>query len=107
MKNDQVYIKHIKEAVNKIEKYLAGVSFETFSTTDLLIDGVVRELTIIGEAAAKISEEFKENHPKIPFFEMIGMRNRIIHEYFSVNVKTVWETCQSDLPTLKRTLKNI
>lgn len=104
-KDDAIYVKHIYEAIQKIEKYLRRVAYEKFSKNDLLIDAVVRELTIIGEAAAHISEEFRARHPKVPFYEIIGMRNRIIHEYFNVDLKIVWETCKNDLKKLKKIIK--
>jgi uncharacterized protein with HEPN domain len=73
----------------------------------MIIDAIVRELEIIGEAANKIDSETKARYPKMPWSQMIGMRNRLIHEYFGVNKKIVWETCQIDLIELKRILASI
>lgn len=67
-----------------------------------MISAVIRELEIIGEATSRLSSEFKTNNPQIPFADIIGMRNSLIHEYFGVNKKIVWETCQTDLKDLKR-----
>jgi uncharacterized protein with HEPN domain len=61
---------------------------------------VIRPLEIIGEAARLVSQETRDTHPEIPWEQMIGMRNRLIHEYFRVNLTTVWETIQNDLPPL-------
>jgi uncharacterized protein with HEPN domain len=61
---------------------------------------VIRPLEIIGEAARRISQDTRDAHPEIPWEQMIGMRNRLIHEYFRVNLTTVWETVQNDLPSL-------
>lgn len=102
--SDLVYIKHAIEAIDKIEKYLGDFSYEEFSKNDMLIDAVVRELEIIGEAAHNFSEEFKNQYPNIPFRDITDMRNFLIHEYFGVNTKIVWETCQTDLPGLKKLL---
>lgn len=107
MRNDKVYLQHIVDAIAKIETYLKGASFESFSKNEMMVDAVVRELEIIGEAANNISEGFKEDHPPIPWDEMIGMRNRLIHEYFGVNKKIVWETCQTDLKELEFQLKKL
>ncbi len=103
-KSDLVYVKHIIEAIDKIEKYLGGSSYEEFSRNDMLVDAVVRELEIIGEAASNFSEEFRNHYPNIPFRDITDMRNFLIHEYFGVNTKIVWETCQTDLPNLKKLL---
>jgi uncharacterized protein with HEPN domain len=106
MKDDLVYLQHILlESIDKIERYLKDTSFESFMFNDMQIDAVVRELEIIGEAANNVSEQFQSEHPAVPWSEMVGMRNRLIHEYFGVNTKIVWETCQSDLKDLKKFIK--
>jgi uncharacterized protein with HEPN domain len=106
MKDDLVYHQHILlESIDKIERYLKDTSFESFMFNDMQIDAVVRELEIIGEAANNVSEQFQSEHPAVPWSEMVGMRNRLIHEYFGVNTKIVWETCQSDLKDLKKFIK--
>ena len=68
---------------------------------------VVRELEIIGEAAKNVSETYRKKHQKIQWNEMIGMRNRLIHEYFGLNKSIVWETCESDLKELKKQITNL
>lgn len=105
MKEDQVYLKHIIEAAEKITSYIDGVSFDDFKADDLITDAVIRELEIIGEASGKVSEEFKNLHPEVFWPQMIGMRNRLIHEYFGVDKKVVWETCQTDLMDLDQQLR--
>jgi uncharacterized protein with HEPN domain len=104
MKDDLVYLEHIFEAIQKIEKYLLNVSYDQFVDNDMQIDAVVRELEIIGEAANQISGEAKSQYSTMPWSQMIGMRNRLIHEYFGVNKKIVWETCSTDLKELKKIL---
>ena len=69
------------------------------------IDSVIRNLEIIGEAARSIPDDFKVQHPDIPWDEMIGMRNKVIHEYFGVDHEIVWKTVTDDLPTLKKMLE--
>lgn len=105
MKDDEVYLQHILEAIEKIERYLKNTSYDSFIFNDMQIDAVVRELEIIGEAAANASEKLKVKHPKIPWSKIVGMRNRLIHEYFGINKKIVWETCASDLKELKPLVK--
>ncbi len=107
MKDDLVYLKHISEAIEKIVSYLSDISFDSFLENDMVIDAVVRELEIIGEAASKISLKFRTKYHNIPWNEMIGMRNRLIHEYFGVNKKIVWDTCKVDLKDLKEQISSL
>ena len=101
MKDDQVYLRHILDAVEQIETYLTGQTYESFSNNNMMIDAVVRELEIIGEATNHLSDLLRESHPKIPWRDAIDMRNILIHEYFGVRTHLVWDTCKEDLPKLK------
>lgn len=100
MSSDEIYLRHILEAIEKIERYTNGLTRNAFERSDLVIDGVIRELEIIGEAARNIGKAFQQDHSDIPFAKMIGMRNLLIHEYFGVNVDLVWKTVTEDLPVL-------
>jgi uncharacterized protein with HEPN domain len=102
MKDDLVYLQHILESIGKIERYLKDTPYNSFMFDDMQIDAVVRELEIIGKAANNVSELFQTKHSDIPWSQMVGMRNRLIHEYFGVNTKIIWETCQSDLKEIKK-----
>jgi len=101
MKNDDVYLRHIVGAIGNIEEYLDGCRYESFASDKKTVDAVVRELEIIGEAANRLSGELVNSHPNIPWRDMVDMRNVLIHEYFGVNTKIVWDTCTTDLPNLK------
>lgn len=107
MKNDLIYLKHIVDAIEKVDGYLGIIKFGDFEKNDLVINATIRQLEIIGEAAARISKEFKARNKNVPWMEIIGMRNRLIHEYFGVDVKVVWETSKKDLPELKEELLKI
>lgn len=107
MKNDFTYLNHILEAIKKIENYLKGFEYSDFKNNDMVIDAVVRELEIIGEAANNLSGKFKKDNPDVPIRDMSDMRNFLIHEYFGVNKKIVWDTCKNDLQILKPMIKNI
>lgn len=102
---DKAYLLHIRDAINQIKEYLEGVDYEKFENTQLLVDGAVRQLSIIGEAANRLSDELKSNYPEIPFRDIVDMRNILIHEYFGVDKKTVWNVCQNNLADLERMLK--
>jgi len=101
MKNDRTYLEHIREAIESIEEYLEGVSYDQFAYSKMMVDAVVRELEIIGEASNNLSDQFRKQHSDVLWRRMKDMRNFLIHEYFGVNTKVVWDTCNDDLPQLK------
>ncbi len=107
MKSDAVFLHHILDAINRIEQYLAGVSYDHFLQDALLQDGVVRQMEIIGEAARNVSKGLQDAHPELPWDKMIGTRNILIHAYFRVDLFIVWDTTQSDLPRLKQQIEQL
>jgi len=104
MKNDLVYILHIQEFCNDIIEYLKYEtnSFDDFKNNKMLVDAVIRKLEIIGEASNNISETFKNKYNYIPFKEMKGIRNILIHEYFGVDHNIVYKTVVEEIPKLKK-----
>lgn len=98
MKDDKTYLGHILEAIGKIGRYIGDTGFDEFAENDMMVDAVVRELEIIGEAAKNLSEEFQQSHPDISLRDAVDMRNFLVHEYFGVNRKIVWDTCKNNLP---------
>ncbi len=108
MKNDRNYLEHIMEAIGKIERYAKLVAdFDDFSKNELVFDAIVRQLEIIGEASNNISDEFQNEHANIPWRKIVGIRNTLIHEYFGVNKRVVWETCDHNLKELKAIVKSL
>ena len=103
MDKDKLYFQHIIQAVGKIREYTKEISLEEFKNSSLVQDGTIRELEIIGEAARMISEKTKQLYPDIPWYEISGMRNRLIHEYFGVDLDAVWKTIAEDLDILTET----
>jgi uncharacterized protein with HEPN domain len=101
MKSDSTYLAHIREAIETIQDYLECLSYEQFESNKMAMDAVVRELEIIGEASNNLSADFRARHPDMLWRRMKDMRNFLIHEYFGVNAKVVWDTCKNDLPSLK------
>jgi len=106
MESDLVYLRHMLDAIEKIDRYLSDVDYEVFAANDMAIDAVVRELEIIGEAARNLSAPFAEEYPEMPWRRIKAMRNVLIHQYFGVNLKVVWDTCHSNLPQLKSFVKS-
>lgn len=101
MKNNKAYLGHIYQSIERIEKYLGKSTFEQFCNDDMMAAATVRELEIIGEAANNLSRQFREDNSHILWRRIIDMRNFLIHEYFGVNKKIVWQTYKNDLPQLK------
>ncbi|MCX6761737.1 MAG: DUF86 domain-containing protein [Candidatus Moranbacteria bacterium] len=101
MKNNLIYLKHIRDSINDINEAISGITYAEFLENKILLKAVVRDLEIIGEAAGKMSQDFRDANPQIPWRDMIDMRNVLIHEYFGVIPETVWKTCTENLPELK------
>lgn len=95
------------EATKQIKRYIDKISYEEFEKDNLRQDGVIRQIEILGEAANQISENLKEEYPEIPWKNVAGMRNKLIHGYFEVDLETVWNTVKNDLPKLKKDLQKI
>ncbi len=100
-KDDAVYLRHIMDAINQIEEYVAGFDYEAFMGSRLVQDGVIRQFEIIGEATKKLSEPLKTLNPDAPWKDIAGMRDKLIHQYFGVDLTAVWETVMQDLPPFK------
>ncbi len=108
MKKDPViFLQHILESIEAIETYLQRVSQEAFHGLPEKQDSVVRRLEIIGEATKNLPEDFRKKYPDIPWKRMAGMRDVIIHQYFGINFKRVWETATQLLPLLKNQIKEV
>jgi len=95
------------ESIEKIERYIGNDTVDEFINDELKIDAVVRNLEIIGEAAARVTEEFKQEHQTIEWKKITGVGNRIIHAYFGVDLQIIWSIIKNDLPVLHQQLINI
>ena len=105
MEEDKLYTQHILESITKIETFIGGLAFDEFANNRMAGGAVVRELSVIGEAAKQLSEEFKEKHGSIPWKQIVGMRDKLIHDYFEVDITAVWQAVQEDLPPLKQEIE--
>lgn len=102
IKDDNVYLRHILDAMNQIEEYVAGFDYDSFAQAQarLVQDGVIRQLEIIGEATKNLSPTLQESHRDIPWKDIAGMQDKLIH-HFGVDLTAVWETVVQDLSPLK------
>lgn len=103
-RDDRVYLLHILDAVEQIELYVQGLSYETFMRSRLVQDGVIRQLEIIGEATKNLSDTTRNKSPQVPWRDMAGMRDVLTHQYFGVDLSAVWDTVKQDMPELKQGL---
>lgn len=104
---DADYLEHIQDAIVKISKYTTGLNESGFIGDQLVQDGVIRNLEIIGEAVSKLSPELKTKHADVPWGDISGMRNRLIHGYVTVNLEIVWSTVEKVLPGFRLKVSDI
>ena len=100
-RNYEDYLQDIHEAIDKIEMFVQGMDYESFAKDDKTIFAVIRGLEIIGEATKKIPERVREQNPGVPWREMAGMRDKLIHDYIGVDTEVVWKTIKEDLRAVK------
>ena len=100
MRRDEAYLLDILIAAREASAFVADLSWREFAESRLHQNAVVKALEVIGEAAGRISVETRQAHPEIPWAEIIGMRNRLVHGYFEIDVAQVWDTVHHDVPPL-------
>lgn len=105
--DDRVRLRHALDAARKIVGHTRDWRREQLDVDELSTLGLIRLLEIIGEAAAQVSAETRAAHPELPWQSMSGLRNRLIHGYFNVNLDIVWDTMRGDLPPLIDQLASI
>ena len=103
----RIFLEDIFESIAKIEEYTRNIDRKKFSQESWIQDAVIRRLEIIGEAAKHIPEEFRARYPNIPWAQIAGIRDILIHRYFRVNVGRVWLVIEQDLPDLKSKISQI
>ena len=107
MQHDLIRLQHMLDAGKDALQFALGRGRNDLESDRMLALALIKALEIIGEAASKVSENFKSEHPEIPWLEITGMRNRMIHAYYDVNLDVVWQTIKSDLPDLLQSIEKI
>ena len=100
MRDDAGYLLDMLLAARDATSFLAGLTWEQFENSRLHQNAVIKAIEITGEAASRISPQTRAAHPEIPWSEVIGMRHRLVHGYFEVDLQKVWDTVHRDLPLL-------
>lgn len=98
--NDKMRLQHMLDAAQEAVSFLDTLKHDTLEHNRLVSQAIVRSIEIVGEAASQLSKEYKENNPELPWAQIIGMRNRIIHAYFDIDYALVESTVKQDLPVL-------
>jgi len=102
-----IYLKDISKAIDSINKFVRGMTFDQFKNDDKTASAVIRKFEIIGEATKNIPDVIKEKYPQIPWKDITGMRDKLIHAYSDVDLNLVWITIQKRLPELKSFLDSM
>ena len=107
MKDDTIYLEHIETNLKRIMLYSSGISREAFLENIQLQDACIRQIEIMGEATKRISDTFKEKYPEVPWKDMAGMRDKLIHDYIDVDLNIVYQTVSVDIPNLLPIIEKI
>ena len=101
------YVEDVMSAVLKVEEFTLDMKYEDFVRDDKTVFAVVRALEIIGEAVKKLPPAVKDRYPTIPWKDIAGMRDKLTHEYFGVNLKVIWDTAKQDIPPLQPLMQKL
>lgn len=107
MRNYKLCLRDVIDAMESIEDFVESMDFEEFKKDDKTSSAVIRKFEIIGEATKQIPEETRQKYPQVPWKEMAGMRDRLIHFYFGIDYKLVWETIKERIPQVKPLIRKV
>jgi uncharacterized protein with HEPN domain len=107
MKDDRLYLIHIRECIERTESYVAGKNRQEFFDSTLLQDAVIRNLQVMAESTQRLSDQIKDAQSGIDWSEIAGFRNLLVHDYLGIDVERVWNILEKDLPALKKAIKRM
>ncbi len=100
MRDDRAFLLHIRDALREVREFVQGTDYEGFLEDRMMQNAVMRSFEVVGEAARRVSPEFREAHPEVPWRLMGDFRNKLIHGYFALDLEVIWKTATEDAPSL-------
>lgn len=107
MKDDRLYLIHIKECIERIESYIVGKDKRQFLDSTLIQDAIIRNLQVLAESTQRLSDDIKENRSEVDWFKIAGFRNVLVHDYLGIEIERVWNVLEKDLPVLKKAIQGM
>ena|SRR5215208_4610267 len=106
-RDPDLLVEDMLAAIAKVERYTSAMEQEMFRQDEKTVDAVVRNLEILGEAARQMPADFASHHPEVPWRQIAGLRNRIVHDYFGLDLEMIWQVVSHDLPPLRKLLEGL
>ena len=107
MKDDRLYLIHISECIERIDSYVSGMDKEAFMASSLVQDAVIRNLQTMAESTQRLSGRLKETQPEIDWYKIAGFRNILVHDYLGVDIESVWNIIENEIPALKKAVQEM
>src|SRR5579871_1566708 len=104
-RDSRLYLEDMQQALERITRYLQRQTFDTFEQNELLVDGIVRNLELLGEAAKHVPQDIRSNHPSVPWTKIAGLRDILTHQYFAVDLQIIWDVVTNQVPTLRNAIR--
>jgi uncharacterized protein with HEPN domain len=107
MSNDHAYLMHIRDSLHEVQTFIQGESYESFLENRMVQNAVMRSFEVVGEAARRVSTELRRAHPEVPWRLMSDFRNKLIHDYFGLDLAVIWRTATEDTPVLLQQIEEL